>query len=68
MLENTDPGCAAAPALAQLAAAPAARIGGPHCDADTAGAAEAAAQAIRYLNHAASRGGVTEPATVSAGP
>jgi hypothetical protein len=66
MPENADPG-SASPALApaQLAAALAARIGGPHCDADTVGAAETAAEAIRYLNHAAPRGGVTEPATVS---
>jgi hypothetical protein len=66
MPEDTDPGSAAAPAPAQLAAALAARIGGPHCDADTVGAAEAAAEAVRYLNHAAPRGGITEPATVSA--
>jgi hypothetical protein len=66
MPENTAPGSAAAPAPAQLAAALAARTGGPHGDGDTAGAAEAAAEAIRYLNHAAPRGGITDPATVSA--
>jgi hypothetical protein len=54
-----------APAPAQLAAALAARVHGPYADADTAGAAEAAAEAVRYLNHAAPRGGVTEPATVN---
>ena len=56
---------APAPAPAQLAAALAARIDGPHGDADTVGAAVAAAEAVRYLNHASPRGGVTEPATVS---
>jgi hypothetical protein len=55
-----------APAPAQLAAALAARTHGPYADADTAGAAEATAETIRYLNHAAPRGGVTEPATVVA--
>ena len=53
-------------APAHLAAALAARVHGPYADADPAGAAEATAETIRYLNHAAPRGGVTEPATVSA--
>jgi hypothetical protein len=48
--------------LAQLAAL----VGGPYTDADTAGAAGLAAETIRYLNHAAPRGGVTDPATVAA--
>lgn len=59
MPENADPG------RAYDAAAPAVRIGAPYGDADTVGAAEAAAETIRYLNHAAPGGGVTEPATVS---
>jgi hypothetical protein len=55
------------PALtpAELTAALAARIHGPYVDVDTAGAAEVTAEAVRHLNHAAPRGGVTEPATVS---
>jgi hypothetical protein len=49
-----------------LAADLAALVGGPYCDADTAGAAGLAAECVRYLNHAAPRGGVTAPATVCA--
>lgn len=41
-------------------------IHGPYADADTAGVAGLAAEAVRYLNHAAPRGGVTDPATVAA--
>jgi len=52
------------PAL--LASQLAALIGGPYCDTDTAGAVGLASESIRYLNHAVPRGGVTEPATVSA--
>jgi len=43
----------------------AARVHGPYADADSASAAEVTAGALRYLNHAAPRGGVTEPATVT---
>lgn len=52
-------------APAQVTAALAARVHGPYADTDTVGAAEATAEAIRYLNHAAPKGGVTEPATIS---
>jgi hypothetical protein len=41
-------------------------IHGPYGDADTAGVAGLAAETIRYLNYAAPRGGVTDPATVYA--
>jgi hypothetical protein len=50
---------------AQLTAALAAHIHGPYADTDTAGAAEVTAEAVRYLNHASPRGGITEPATVN---
>jgi hypothetical protein len=50
---------------AQLTASLAALIHGPYVDASTAGAADLAAEAIRYLNYAAPRGGITEPATVA---
>lgn len=51
---------------AQLAAGLAALVPGPYADADTAGVAGVAAESVRYLNHAVSRGGVTVPATVYA--
>jgi hypothetical protein len=41
-------------------------VNGPYADADTAGAADLAAETVRYLNYAAPRGGITEPATVAA--
>lgn len=50
---------------AQAGAALAALVHGPYADADTVGAAGLAAEAVRYLNHAVPRGGVTVPATVS---
>jgi hypothetical protein len=51
----------------QLAGRLTARLDGPHADEHTAGAAELAAEAIRYLNHATGTHagqGVTYPATV----
>jgi hypothetical protein len=39
---------------------------GPYADASTAAAGDLAAETIRYLNHAAAKGGITEPATISA--
>ena len=53
-------------ATAQLAAGLAGLIHGPYADASTADAADLAAEAIRYLNHAAAKGGITEPATIAA--
>jgi hypothetical protein len=50
---------------AQLSAGLASLTNGPYTDADTAGAAELAAETIRYLNHAAAKGGITEPATIA---
>jgi hypothetical protein len=50
---------------AQLAECLAALVAGPYDDLDTAGAAGLAAEAVRYLNHAVPRGGVTVPATVA---
>ena len=61
---------AAQPATAftpgQLTARLAALVHGPYSDADTAAAADLAAEAVRYLNYAAPRGGLTEPATIAA--
>jgi hypothetical protein len=51
---------------AQLSADLARLAVGPYADAGTADAAELAAEAIRYLNHAAAKGGITEPATITA--
>ena len=51
---------------AQLAAGLAGLIHGPYADASTASAADLAAETIRYLNHAAAKGGITEPATIAA--
>ena len=53
-------------AAARLAAGLASLAHGPHDDAGTAAAAELTAETIRYLNHAAAKGGVTDPATISA--
>ena len=39
---------------------------GPYADASTAGAADLAAETVRYLNYAAAKGGITAPATISA--
>jgi hypothetical protein len=51
---------------AHLSACLAGLVHGPYGDADTAGVAGLAAETIRYLNYAAPRGGVTDPATVYA--
>jgi hypothetical protein len=51
---------------AQLAAGLAGLIHGPYADASTAGAAELTADTLRYLNHAAAKGGITDPATIAA--
>jgi hypothetical protein len=40
-------------------------VHGPYADADTASVGDLTAEAIRYLNYAAPRGGITEPATVA---
>lgn len=62
MLETTD-----IPAdAAQLTTGLAGLTHGHHADASTAGAADLAAETIRYLNHAAAEGGITDPATVAA--
>jgi hypothetical protein len=52
--------------IAQLAASLAGLIHGPYADASTAGAADLAAETVRYLNYAAAKGGITDPATISA--
>ena len=51
---------------AQLAAGLAALVHGPYADASTASAADLAAETARYLNYAAAKGGITDPATISA--
>jgi hypothetical protein len=51
---------------ARLADYLAASVNGPYADADTVSATGLAAEAVRYLNCAASHGGVTDPATVAA--
>jgi len=63
-MPETDPAGPLPPAL--LGEQLAALLGGPYSDADSAGAAGLAAECLRYLNHAAPRDGVTEPATVCA--
>jgi hypothetical protein len=40
-------------------------VHGPYADGDTAVVGGLAAEAVRYLNHAVPRGGVTDPATVA---
>jgi hypothetical protein len=40
-------------------------INGPYADADTADVAGLAAEAVRYLDYAAPRGGITDPATIA---
>lgn len=50
---------------AHLRACLVALVHGPYADADTAVVGGLAAEAVRYLNHAAPRGGVTDPATVA---
>jgi hypothetical protein len=50
----------------QLTASIAALVNGPYADADTAAAADLAAEAARYLNYAAAKGGLTDPATIAA--
>jgi hypothetical protein len=37
---------------------------GPHDDVTTAGVAQIVAEAVRFLNYAVTRGGITEPATI----
>jgi hypothetical protein len=51
--------------IAQLATDLADPTHGPYADARTVGAAEQVAEAVRYLNHAAAKGGITDPATIS---
>jgi|HubBroStandDraft_2_1064218.scaffolds.fasta_scaffold142690_2 hypothetical protein len=51
---------------AQLAASLAGLVHGPYSDASTASAADLAAETARYLNYAAAKGGITDPATISA--
>jgi hypothetical protein len=63
MPEDTGAGSQLSPA--QLTEHLAALVHGPYDDLDTAGAAGLAAEAVRYLNYAAPRGGVTVPATVA---
>jgi hypothetical protein len=50
----------------QLTASLAGLIHGPYADAGTADAANLTAETIRYLNHAAAKGGITDPATIAA--
>jgi hypothetical protein len=52
-------------APAHLTACLATLVHCPYADADTAGVAGLTAEAVRYLNYAAPRGGITEPATVA---
>jgi hypothetical protein len=63
MPENTDADSHLTPA--QLTERLAVLVHGPYDDLDTADAAGLAAEAVRYLNHAVPRGGVTVPATVA---
>jgi hypothetical protein len=51
---------------AQLTASLAALTDGPYADASTEAAADLAAETIRYLNNAAAKGGITDPATIAA--
>jgi hypothetical protein len=51
---------------AQLTAGLAGLIHGPYSDASTSGAADLAAETVRYLNYAAAKGGTTDPATIAA--
>ena len=53
-------------ATAQLAASLAGLTHGPYADPTTEGAADLAAETIRYLNHATAKGGITDPATIAA--
>jgi hypothetical protein len=53
------------PATAQLTAHLGSLTHGPYADASSVGAADLAAETIRYLNHAAAKGGITDPATVA---
>jgi hypothetical protein len=52
-------------APAQLTVSLAGLVHGPYTDRDTADTAGLMAEAVRYLNYAAPRGGITEPATVA---
>jgi hypothetical protein len=49
----------------QLTAALAALVNGPYDDAETAATADLAAEAVRYLNYAAAKGGITDAATIA---
>jgi len=51
---------------AQLTAALAGLLHGPYADALTAEAGDLAAETTRYLAYAATQGGITDPATISA--
>jgi hypothetical protein len=51
---------------ARLTASLAALTDGPYAAASTEGAADLAAETIRYLNNAAAKGGITDPATIAA--
>ena len=50
---------------AHLTACLAACVNGPYADDDTADVAGLTAETVRYLNYAAPRGGVTDPATIA---
>ncbi len=63
MPATSDAGSPLTPA--QLTGRLTALIHGPYADADTAGGADLAAEAIRYLNYAAPGGGITDPATTA---
>jgi hypothetical protein len=65
MPETTSPDSGAALTPAQLADALTALTHGPYGAASTVGAADLAAEAVRYLNHAAAKGGITDPATIA---
>lgn len=49
----------------QLTARLTALIDGPYTDQDTADTADLTAETIRYLNYAAAKGGITNPATIT---
>ena len=51
---------------AQLTASLAGLIHGPYSDANTSSAADLTAETVRYLNYAAAKGGITDPATIAA--
>ena len=51
---------------AQLTVGLAGLIHGPYSDANTSSAADLTAETVRYLNYAAAKGGITDPATIAA--